>query len=545
MSTPEPGVGITAGSDSRVDGGSGVDGGSIIEGGGDGGISGRAGTSLAPPVGFEVRAVTGIGEVRPGDDLAALITTAAPWLVDGDILVVTSKVVSKAEGQLVDVPLDEPAREAAREAVLRAETSRVVARRGATQIVQTHHGFVLASAGIDASNVEPTRLVLLPKDPDASARWLRDELRERFGLRVAVVVTDTMGRPWRMGLTDVAIGAAGIDAVTDYRGVLDPYGNELQLTQMAVIDELAGAADLVKGKTGQVPVAVVRGLPTRPDGHGTGAAALIRGADADLFSLGTAEAVAKGLRAAADIRDTPPITFPHLPARVLPPTVPPSSAVPTTPSPTAMPSAATTTLPTTASTTALTTAPSTTALPTAASTTAASTTAASTTSAATNAPSTTALPTATSTTATSTTAESTTSAATTTLPTAAPTTAAPTTSPTAAAIATAAPSTPTGPATSTIAIATASTAPAVPAVPATSGGPAVPELLLVWAPVGDMRQALEAGMEVQRIRAGLAADGVASRWLEVGEVDLAGVDVPEGGVPLGVLAIGRGSLPSL
>ena len=125
--------------------------------------------------------------------------------------------------------------------MLRAETARVVARRGATQIVQTHHGFVLASAGIDASNVEPTRLVLLPKDPDASARWLRDELHERFGLRVAVVVTDTMGRPWRMGLTDVAIGAAGIDAVTDYRGVLDVHGNELQLTQMAVIDEIAAS----------------------------------------------------------------------------------------------------------------------------------------------------------------------------------------------------------------------------------------------------------------------------------------------------------------
>ncbi|MEV4509478.1 coenzyme F420-0:L-glutamate ligase [Dactylosporangium sp. NPDC049525] len=375
----------------------------------DPGAGGGGGVSAALPVGFEVRAVTGIGEVRPGDDLAALIATAAPWLVDGDILVVTSKVVSKAEGQLVDVPLDEPAREAAREAVLRAETSRVVARRGATQIVQTHHGFVLASAGIDASNVEPTRLVLLPKDPDASARWLRDELLERFGLRVAVVVTDTMGRPWRMGLTDVAIGAAGIDAMTDYRGVLDPYGNELQLTQMAVIDELAGAADLVKGKTGQVPVAVVRGLPVRPDGHGGGAAALIRGADADLFSLGTAEAVAKGLRAAADIRDAPAIPFPQLPTHVLPLA---------SPAPAASASAA--------------------------------------------------------------------------------------------------------------------------AVASGAG-----RLLLVWAPEGDLRRALEAGMEVQRIRAGLAADGVASSWLEVDQVDLSGVEVPEGGVPLGVLAIGRGSLPSL
>ncbi|MFF5230343.1 coenzyme F420-0:L-glutamate ligase [Dactylosporangium sp. NPDC000521] len=349
-------------------------------------------------MGFEVLPVAGIGEVRPGDDLAALITTAAPWLVDGDILVVTSKIVSKAEGQLVDVPLEEPAREAAREAVLRAETSRVVARRGATQIVQTHHGFVLASAGIDASNVEPSRLVLLPKDPDASARWLRDELRERFGRHVAVVVTDTMGRPWRMGLTDVAIGAAGIDAMTDYRGVRDAHGNELQLTQMAVVDELAAAADLVKGKIGQVPVAVVRGLPIRPSGHGEGAAPLIRGADADLFSLGTAEAVAKGLRTAAAIRDTPPLTFPELP--------PPAAA----------------------------------------------------------------------------------------------------------------------------------------RSAATDGAE---RLLLVWAPAGDLRRAMEAGMEVQRIRAGLAADGIASEWLEADQVDLSGVDVPEGGIPLGVLAVGRGSLPSL
>ncbi|MFC5006846.1 coenzyme F420-0:L-glutamate ligase [Dactylosporangium cerinum] len=435
------------------------------------------GGGAAAAVGFEVRAVTGIGEVRPGDDLAALITTAAPWLADGDILVVTSKIVSKAEGQLVDVPLDEPARETAREAILRAETSRVVARRGGTQIVQTHHGFVLASAGIDASNVEPTRLVLLPKDPDASARWLRDELRERFDLRVAVVVTDTMGRPWRMGLTDVAIGAAGIDAVTDYRGVLDPYGNELQLTQMAVIDELAGAADLVKGKTGQVPVAVVRGLPIRPDGPGTGAAALIRGADADLFSLGTAEAVAKGLRAAADIRDTPPLVFPPVPSTALPadrslsPAVPadrsPSSGTPATDSPGGV-------------------------LPVAA------------------APAATAGPAA-----------------------------------VAEPVAATEPAAVTGPVAATKPVAVTEPV-AVAGLAAVAGSAvSVEESLLVWAPAGDLRRALEAGMEVQRIRARLAADGVPSGWLELDQVDLSGVDVPEGGVPLGVLTVGRGSLPSL
>lgn len=254
--------------------------------------------------GYEVLAVTGIGEVRPGDDLAAIITAAAPWLADGDVLVVTSKIVSKAEGRLVDVPLAGPERVAAREAVLAAETARPVARRGPIRIVQTQHGLVMASAGIDESNVDSSRLVLLPADPDASARALRAALRERFALDVAVVVTDTMGRPWRLGLTDVAIGAAGIDAVTDYRGTLDPYGNELQLTQMAVIDELAGAAELVKGKSEQVPVAVVRGVAARRDGSdGAGATVLVRDAESDLFSLGTAEAKAAGLRDAAELPD--------------------------------------------------------------------------------------------------------------------------------------------------------------------------------------------------------------------------------------------------
>jgi coenzyme F420-0:L-glutamate ligase / coenzyme F420-1:gamma-L-glutamate ligase len=256
---------------------------------------------------LEILPVHGIGEVHPGDDLAVLITAAAPWLRDGDVLVVTSKIVSKAEGQLVDVPVDGPQREAAREEVLAAETARPVARRGGTRIVQTHHGFVMASAGIDASNVERSRLVLLPKDPDASARGLRAALRERYGLHVAVVVSDTMGRAWRNGLTDVALGAAGLDALRDYRGTLDPYGNALHITQMAVVDELAGAAELVKGKSDQVPVAVVRGYLSGVDGGaedgGAGAAVLVRDATQDLFSLGTAEARAAGLRDAAVLAD--------------------------------------------------------------------------------------------------------------------------------------------------------------------------------------------------------------------------------------------------
>jgi coenzyme F420-0:L-glutamate ligase/coenzyme F420-1:gamma-L-glutamate ligase len=257
---------------------------------------------MAEP-GLEVRPVTGIGEVRPGDDLAALILAAAPWIADGDVVVVTSKVVSKAEGRTVEVPADGPAREAAREAALAAETVRPVARRGNTHIVQTRHGFVLASAGIDASNVDRTRLVLLPLDPDASARRLREALRRRFGRRVAVVVTDTMGRPWRIGLTDVAVGAAGVAALRDHRGQLDPYGNELQLTQMAVVDELASAAELVKGKCDKVPVAVVRGYGPLSDVDGDGVRPLIRSAAEDLFSLGTAEARAAGRHEVATLAD--------------------------------------------------------------------------------------------------------------------------------------------------------------------------------------------------------------------------------------------------
>ncbi|MGE5830397.1 MAG: coenzyme F420-0:L-glutamate ligase [Micromonosporaceae bacterium] len=255
--------------------------------------------------GLEIRPVPGIGDVRPGDDLVALIAAAAPWLRDGDVVVVTSKIVSKAEGQLVDVPAGGPAREAAREEYLAAETARPVARRGHTRIVQTHHGFVLASAGIDTSNVDRSQLVLLPKDPDASARSLRAGLLERCGVQVAVIISDTMGRPWRNGLVDVALGAAGLESIRDHRGEIDPYGNELHITQMAVADELASAAELVKGKCDQVPVAVVRGWGRVTADDGPGAAVLIRAAEQDLFSLGAAEARQAGLREAAELADAP------------------------------------------------------------------------------------------------------------------------------------------------------------------------------------------------------------------------------------------------
>lgn len=242
----------------------------------------------------------GVGEVRPGDDLAAVAVAATPALVDGDVLVVTSKIVSKAEGRLVDVPRQGPARDAARAAAVAAETADVVAVRGATRIVRTHHGFVLNGAGIDASNVSPGQLALLPRDPDASARALRAALRTRHGRHVAVVVSDTAGRAWRLGQTDLALGCAGLPPLRDHRGQTDPYGNPLTVTQIAVADELAAAAELVKGKCAGVPLAIVRGYGLsghEPDGPGV--RALLRPKEEDMFAEGATEAYARG-RAARD-----------------------------------------------------------------------------------------------------------------------------------------------------------------------------------------------------------------------------------------------------
>lgn len=225
--------------------------------------------------------VTGLPEVTAGTDLAALIAGAVPDLRDGDILVITSKIVSKAEGRVVT---------ASRDQAIEAETVRVVARRGATTIAQTRHGLVLAAAGVDESNTAPGTVVLLPQDPDDSARRLRKALRQRTSRSVGVIVTDTMGRPWRAGQTDNAIGAAGILPVVDHRGETDTFGNLLEVTVAAVADEIAAAADLVKGKSRHVPVALVRGLAglvTEPDGPG--ARALIRPADEDMFRFGSAD----------------------------------------------------------------------------------------------------------------------------------------------------------------------------------------------------------------------------------------------------------------
>jgi coenzyme F420-0:L-glutamate ligase/coenzyme F420-1:gamma-L-glutamate ligase len=234
--------------------------------------------------------VAGIPEVAAGDDLAVLIAAAAE-LEDGDVVVVAQKAVSKAEGRVVrlaDVEPGERARELAGdeadprhvEAILR-EAVRVVRARGALVIAETRHGFVCASAGVDASNApEEGTLVLLPLDPDASAARLRERLRELTGRTVGVLVTDSFGRPWRQGTTDVAIGAAGVPVLLDLRGRQDARGYELRSTQIAVADEIAGAAELVLGKARGVPAAIVRGLELEGDGQ---AVELVMPVERDLF----------------------------------------------------------------------------------------------------------------------------------------------------------------------------------------------------------------------------------------------------------------------
>ncbi|MEU5158958.1 coenzyme F420-0:L-glutamate ligase [Streptomyces sp. NPDC020875] len=262
---------------------------------------------------YEVRAVDGVPEVAPGDDIAALIAAAEPELRDGDILLVTSKIVSKAEGRILAA--------ADREAAIDAETVRVVARRGPLRIVENRQGLVMAAAGVDASNTPAGTVLLLPEDPDASARGIRAGLRAALGVDVGVVLTDTSGRPWRNGLTDVAIGAAGVRVLDDLRGGTDSHGNPLNVTVVAVADELAAAADLVKGKTSGRPVAVVRGLAhlvgagagAGADGADgvegaeaagpVGARALVRDAAEDLFRLGTSEAVREAVTRRRTVRE--------------------------------------------------------------------------------------------------------------------------------------------------------------------------------------------------------------------------------------------------
>jgi coenzyme F420-0:L-glutamate ligase/coenzyme F420-1:gamma-L-glutamate ligase len=307
----------------------------------------------AQPAGVRILPVAGLPEFRPGDDLAGAIAAAAPWIADGDVLLVTSKVVSKVEGRLVPSPTDPAERDALRRALIDEETVRLVAQVGRTKIVENRLGIVAAAAGVDASNVHADEIAVLPIDPDASAGRLRAEFARR-GRDVGVIVTDTQGRAWRSGVTDVAIGAAGVLVLADHRGDVDAFGNELVVTQVAVGDELAAAGDLVKGKLDAVPVAVARGLgslvepspPAQPPpaptpkarinfpsaderaSYGTGvtrvddfvraddvdprqqggaaqdAKVLIRPREEDLFRLGTDLSIAQGRREAVLLRRT-------------------------------------------------------------------------------------------------------------------------------------------------------------------------------------------------------------------------------------------------
>ena len=245
-----------------------------------------------PADSITIFAVDGLPEVHPGDDLAALLGDALEKCVEaGDILVITSKIVSKAEGRIIEA--------SDREGAITAETRRLVATRtsihGTTRIVETHLGLVMAAAGVDASNVPDGTIALLPIDPDASALALATALRARLGVAVGVILSDTFGRPWRDGQTDVAIGAAGLHVVDDLRGSTDTQGRTLEVTVPAIADELAGAADLVKGKAAGRPVAVVRGLGRFVTGlDAVGAKRLIRVGELDMFRLGSDEAERQG-----------------------------------------------------------------------------------------------------------------------------------------------------------------------------------------------------------------------------------------------------------
>ena len=243
------------------------------------------------------------------DDLVAIIgehlsriswPDGASGLLDGDIVVITSKVIAKAEGQIVEA--------ASRDDAIREQTVRVVATkrtpRGLTTISQTKHGLVLAAAGVDASNTDEGTVVLLPEDSDASAAALRASIEDRFGVRVGVVITDTMGRPWRLGVTDVAIGAAGVQVLDDFTGRTDPYGNTLEMTVVAIADEIAAAVELATGKLAGAPLAVVRGLGHHLTADAARARDVVRPLEEDLFWLGAAEAMVEGAKRAVGQRRT-------------------------------------------------------------------------------------------------------------------------------------------------------------------------------------------------------------------------------------------------
>jgi coenzyme F420-0:L-glutamate ligase/coenzyme F420-1:gamma-L-glutamate ligase len=229
---------------------------------------------------LQILPLTGIGAVVPGDDVTDVLASALERLApeQGDILVVTHKIVSKAEGRVVTVVGDE---EGFKQALIESEAVSIVRRRGDLVIAETKHGFICANAGIDRSNAEPGTMILLPEDPDRSAHRIRARLERRLGLDLAVIISDTFGRPWRRGLTDVAIGLSGLDAVVDLKGTRDWAGRELEVTEIAVADELAAAADLVMGKASGVPAALIKGYQG-PRGEGRGKD-LVRKPEEDLF----------------------------------------------------------------------------------------------------------------------------------------------------------------------------------------------------------------------------------------------------------------------
>jgi coenzyme F420-0:L-glutamate ligase/coenzyme F420-1:gamma-L-glutamate ligase len=224
--------------------------------------------------------LTGIGPVHPGDELTdILINAIAPLIpVSGDVLVVTHKIVSKAEGRVVTIEGDE---QEFKRKLVESEAVSVVRRRGNLIIAETEHGFICANAGVDRSNAEPGTMILLPEDPDRSAHRIRVRLEHNFGIDISVIISDTFGRPWRRGLTDIAIGVSGLEAVIDLRGTNDWIGRELEVTEIAVADELAAAADLVMGKADGIPAALIRGyLGPRGEGRGSD---LVRAPEEDMF----------------------------------------------------------------------------------------------------------------------------------------------------------------------------------------------------------------------------------------------------------------------
>jgi coenzyme F420-0:L-glutamate ligase / coenzyme F420-1:gamma-L-glutamate ligase len=236
------------------------------------------------PRSLSIIPIGGLPEIRPGDDLAQMIIDAClaepSGLVQHDVLVVSQKVVSKAEGRLVKVDPDDPL---AHKPLVLEESARVLRRRGDLIISETRHGFVCANAGIDRSNVEPDVAALLPEDSDRSARRLRDAIKGRVGVDVAVIVADTFGRPWRRGLTDIAIGSAGIMPILDLRGTTDAVGRELHVTEVCLVDELAGAAELVRGKATGIAVALIRGVDDTWFAEGSVVGEVVRHPSEDLF----------------------------------------------------------------------------------------------------------------------------------------------------------------------------------------------------------------------------------------------------------------------